>query len=84
VGLGPLIWLPDWFWNVPYREERVPGSVARGNLRDGAHVGIWTGEAVAHLCQEVGRPTVWSQADLDARARYATRIGFKRPLRRAP
>lgn len=138
MDLGPLIGLPEWFWNVPYREERVPGRVTRGNLRDGAncqlwayevldhfgivvpdlrsdelwndgqatervdeprpldlvlynhsnepygaHVGIWTGDAVAHLCREVGRPTVWSQADFDARARYATRIGFKRALRRA-
>ena len=48
----------------------------------GAHVGLWTGDAVAHLCQEVGRPRVWPQSDFDARPRYATRIGFKRPLLR--
>jgi hypothetical protein len=48
----------------------------------GAHVGVWTGTAIAHLCQEVGRPTVWAQADCDARARYAVRIGFKRPILR--
>jgi hypothetical protein len=50
----------------------------------GAHVGIWTGEAVAHLCLEVGRPTVWPEAEFEARPRYATRLGFKRPLLRAP
>ncbi len=45
----------------------------------GAHVGIWTGSAVAHLCEEVGVPTIWPQAEFDARLRYAVRIGFKRP-----
>jgi hypothetical protein len=45
-----------------------------------AHVGIWTGSAVAHLCREVGRPTVWADRDFRARARYAVRIGFKRPV----
>jgi hypothetical protein len=45
----------------------------------GAHVGIWTGDAVAHLCLEVGRPTVWSPTEFATRSRYSTRIGFKRP-----
>lgn len=45
----------------------------------GAHVGIWTGAAIAHLCREVGRPTVWSADQFATRARYATRLGFKRP-----
>jgi hypothetical protein len=45
----------------------------------GAHVGIWTGDAVAHLCLEVGRPTVWPAIEFAARPRYSTRIGFKRP-----
>lgn len=45
----------------------------------GAHVGLWTGTAVAHLCEEVGVPVVWPQAEFDARPRYAVRIGFKRP-----
>lgn len=48
----------------------------------GAHVGLWTGHAVAHLCHEVGRPSVWAQSDFDARPRYAVQIGFKRPVRR--
>lgn len=46
----------------------------------GAHVGLWTGHAVAHLCEEVGRPVVWPQAEFDARPRYSVRIGFKRPI----
>lgn len=46
----------------------------------GAHVGLWTDNAVAHLCKEVGRPTIWGQADFDARSRYGVRIGFKRPI----
>jgi len=45
-----------------------------------AHVGVWTGSAVAHLCREVGRPTVWAARDFRTRARYAVRIGFKRPV----
>jgi hypothetical protein len=45
----------------------------------GAHVGLWTGDAIAHLCKEVGLPTVWDQSKFAARARYAVRIGFKRP-----
>lgn len=48
----------------------------------GAHVGVWTGAATAHLCQEVGRPSVWAQGDFGARAQYAVHIGFKRPVRR--
>jgi hypothetical protein len=50
----------------------------------GAHVGLWTGDAVAHLCKEVGLPTVWDQSKFEARARYAVRIGFKRPILRIP
>ena len=97
--------LPDWYWDVPYAEDRVPGdlwydSSATEHVEDprpldlvlykadhdpfGAHVGLWTGDAVAHLCQEVGRPTVWQLADFEARPRYAVRIGFKRPTRRVP
>lgn len=49
----------------------------------GAHVGLWTGDAVAHLCKEVGRPAVWAQREFDARPRYAVRIGFKRPTLRS-
>ena len=45
----------------------------------GAHVGVWTGSAVAHLAFEAGRPTVWTHAEFEARPRYSTRIGFKRP-----
>ncbi|MDQ1375650.1 MAG: hypothetical protein QOJ09_2988, partial [Actinomycetota bacterium] len=45
----------------------------------GAHVGLWTGHAIAHLCKEIGRPVIWPQAEFDARPRYAVRIGFKRP-----
>lgn len=48
----------------------------------GAHVGVWMGGATAHLCEEVGRPTVWLQSEFEGRARYATRIGFKRPVAR--
>lgn len=48
----------------------------------GAHVGLWTGDGVAHLCKEVGRPVVWPQFEFDARPRYACRIGFKRPILR--
>ena len=48
----------------------------------GAHVGLWTGEAVAHLCEEVGHPVVWHQSEFDARERYAVRVGFKRPAAR--
>jgi hypothetical protein len=49
-----------------------------------AHVGLWTGDAVAHLCREVGRPVVWAQSLFYARTRYSVRIGFKRPIARAP
>lgn len=45
----------------------------------GAHVGVWTGEATAHLCEEVGYPTTWTPAEFMARPRYASLIGFKRP-----
>lgn len=95
MDLGPLADLPDWYWNVAYESSRVPG-VPRGELAQGAncqlwayaatndpygaHVGLWTGDAVAHLCREVGRPTVWPPAAFAARPRYAVRIGIKRPV----
>ena len=49
----------------------------------GAHVGLWTGDAVAHLCREVGSPAVWTTADFAARRRYAVQIGLKRPVLRS-
>lgn len=48
----------------------------------GAHVGLWTRDAVAPLCQEVGRPIAWAESEFKVRARYAVRIGFKRPILR--
>ncbi|MFT3851947.1 MAG: hypothetical protein QM733_04310 [Ilumatobacteraceae bacterium] len=45
----------------------------------GAHVGVVVDDdRVLHLCAEVGRPTVWGFAKFADRARYRTRIGFKR------
>ncbi|MFG2888735.1 cell wall hydrolase [Streptomyces sp. NPDC048248] len=45
----------------------------------GAHVGVHVGgDAVLHLCREVGRPAVWSYADFAARPRYARFLGAKR------
>ena len=50
----------------------------------GAHVGVWMGpDAVAHLCEEVGRPAVWALDEFAARARYRVLIGSKRPVRPA-
>lgn len=49
----------------------------------GAHVGLWTGEGVAHLCKEGGRPAVWHEHEFTARPRYAVRVGFKRAMVRA-
>lgn len=134
VGLGPLVSLPDWYWDVPYVGDRFPGAAVRGELDKGAncqlwayevlanfgygvadlrsdelwtdhastrrvdapapldlvlfnhqpdpygsHVGVWTGDAVAHLCREVGQPTVWSLDEFQRRSRYRVLIGFKRP-----
>lgn len=45
----------------------------------GAHVGVWTGDAVAHLCKEVGTPVVWDLEQFHRRRRYRVLIGFKRP-----
>lgn len=44
----------------------------------GAHVGIWTGDAVAHLCKEVGTPVIWDLDQFRRRPRHRTLIGFKR------
>ncbi|HJV09424.1 MAG TPA: hypothetical protein VJ653_07070 [Acidimicrobiales bacterium] len=47
----------------------------------GAHVGVWTSPGrVAHLCEEVGRPAVWTLDEFAARDRYRVRIGCKRPV----
>jgi hypothetical protein len=59
-------------------------GLAVPDYRSDELVGVWTGDAVAHLCAEVGRPAVWPQAEFDARPLYAVRIGFKRPTRRLP
>ncbi|UNO44353.1 cell wall hydrolase [Streptomyces sp. MST-110588] len=45
----------------------------------GAHVGLHCGPGrVLHLCQEAGRPVVWSYAHFAARERYARFLGVKR------
>lgn len=45
----------------------------------GAHLGVVVGDdQVLHLCQEVGRPVVWTMADFAARSRYAVMLGYKR------
>lgn len=80
----------DALWSDTVATRHVSGSpqafdlVLYGTDHDayGAHVGVWTGAAIAHLCQEVGRPTVWAQAEFDTRARYAVQVGFKRPILR--
>ena len=67
-------------------EEPEPLDLLLYNRDDdpyGAHVGVCTGNAIGHLCAEVGRPTVWPQSEFDARPRYAVRIGFKRPTNRS-
>ena len=49
----------------------------------GAHLGLWTGDAVAHLCKEIGNPVVWHEQEFRDRDRYSVRIGFKRPTVRS-
>ena len=45
----------------------------------GAHVGLYEGDGrVLHLCEEVGRPVVWTLAEFAARPRYA-HVWVKRP-----
>ncbi len=66
-------------------EEPLPLDLVLFNLSEdpyGAHVGVWTGDGVAHLCEEVGRPVVWRQSEFDARERYAVRLAYKRPVAR--
>jgi hypothetical protein len=80
----------DELWHDTSATRRVdvpePLDLVLYNARDdpyGAHVGLWAGEGVAHLCKEVGRPAVWHEREFAARPRYAVRIGFKRPALRA-
>ena len=84
-GLG----VPDlrsdelWYDTTSTIAVEVPQAldlVLYGTSNDpyGAHVGLWTGHATAHLCKEVGHPVVWRQAEFDTRHRYSVRIGFKR------
>ena len=45
----------------------------------GAHVGVWMAEGrILHLCAELGRPAVWTMAELRRRPRYRTVVGFVR------
>lgn len=48
----------------------------------GAHVGLWAGDGIAHLCREIGTPVVWPEREFARRPAYAVRIGFKRPTPR--
>lgn len=41
----------------------------------GAHMGVVLGDAVLHLCHEVGVPAVWTLDDFAARQRYAHLLG---------
>jgi hypothetical protein len=77
----------DELWHDTSATRRVdapePLDLVLYNADDdsfGAHVGVWTGSAVAHLCREVGRPVVWIEPELMTRRRYATRVGVKRAL----
>lgn len=62
-------------------DDPAPLDLALFNHHDdpyGAHVGIWAGDAVAHLCKEVGTPVVWDLEQFRRRPRYRVLIGFKR------
>lgn len=78
----------DELWRDTKATRRVeapePLDLVLYNATDepfGAHVGVWTGAAVAHLCFEVGRPVVWLEPELLSRPRYAVRVGIKRARR---
>jgi hypothetical protein len=86
-GLEVPMLRSDELWNDVSATRRVdipePLDLVLYNHVDdpfGAHVGLWTGAGVAHLCREVGRPVVWSESEIMSRPRYATRIGIKRAL----
>jgi len=45
----------------------------------GAHVAVYTGnEQAIHLCQEIGKPALWTLEEFQRRPRYAVLIGAKR------
>jgi hypothetical protein len=86
-GIDLPAWRSDELWADTSMTRRVddpePLDLVLYNATDepfGAHVGVWTGSAVAHLCREVGRPVVWSETELMSRPRYACRVGVKRAL----
>lgn len=45
----------------------------------GAHLGVVVGDCqVLHLCQELGKPAVWTMEEFACRPRYAVVLGYKR------
>jgi hypothetical protein len=45
----------------------------------GAHIAVLVGkDALLHLCEEIGHPAVWTEADFAARDRYRVRLGARR------
>ncbi len=86
LGLAVPNYRSDELWYDTSATRRVedpqPLDLVLYNGNDdpyGAHVGLWTDDGVAHLCAELGSPTVWPQPEFDARPRYTVRLGFKRP-----
>lgn len=45
----------------------------------GAHIAVYLAPGeILHLCKEIGRPIVWSEADFAARPNYQVFVGAKR------
>lgn len=44
----------------------------------GAHIGLWTGADVLHLCRAEGRPAIWPLSRFAGTPRYACLVGAKR------
>jgi hypothetical protein len=44
----------------------------------GAHIGVFAGDRILHLCESIGRPALWDISQFAERREYCVLIGAKR------
>jgi hypothetical protein len=87
-GLNLQPWRSSELWDDATPTCRVQGDPEALDLllfngdadAYGAHVGVWTGQAVLHLCKAVGLPVEWPLERFAEIPRYRCLVGVKRVM----